>query len=135
MLPIKYMATLQPNFAHFPRFAVDKRLSGIRLNNPHWSADELRRELQLAEAAAHVSVNPNGTSTAVPLYFDVKGWQLRVIETHHNDRYLDITLNHPIQVNTPTMVIFKAGADSALLERLEDGGRRLIFRPACSGRL
>lgn len=117
MLPIEFLATLQPNFPHFSRFAQDSRLGGIRLNNPHWTADELRRELQLA-----ASYKPT-----VPLYFDVKGWQLRVIETHFNESYLDITLNHPIQVKTPTMVIFKAGADGALLERIEEDGRRLIF--------
>lgn len=118
MLPINYMVTLQPNFPHFARFAQDDRLSGIRLNNPHWTSSELRDEIRSA----------NSFHPTVPLYFDVKGWQLRVIETHFNSRYLDITLNHPIQVETPTMVIFKAGADSALLERLEEGGRRLIFR-------
>ncbi len=118
MLPIEFLATLQPSFAHFARFAKDSRLGGIRLNNPHWTAEELRRELQLA-----ASFMPE-----VPLFFDVKGWQLRVIETHFNERYLDITLNHPIRVKTPTMVVFKAGADSALLERIEEDGRRLIFR-------
>ena len=118
MLPLEYLATLQPNFSHFPRFAQDRRLGGIRLNNPHWTPDELRSELEYA-----FKLEP-----AVPLYFDVKGWQMRVIETYPNDRYLDIRINHPIQVETPTMVIFKAGADSALLERIEEGGSRLIFR-------
>ena len=118
MLDLDLLVTLQPNFQHFPRFAKDNRLSGIRLNNPHWTVEELKSEL--AHAAA--------LKASVPLYFDVKGWQLRVIETHHNDKYLDITLNHPIQVKTPTPVIFKAGADGALLERVEEGGRRLIFR-------
>lgn len=118
MLHMELMATLQPAFSHFGKFATDWRLSGIRLNNPHWTPDELREELALAK-----SLNPT-----VPLYFDVKGWQLRVVETHFNERYLDVTLNHAIDVETPTMVIFKAGADSALLERIEEGGRRLIFR-------
>lgn len=118
MLPIEYMVTLQPNFPHFSRFARDERLSGIRLNNPHWTADELRGELRRAALG----------KPTVPFYFDVKGWQLRVIETHPNEEYLDISINHPIKVETPTMVIFKAGADSALLERVEDDGHRLIFR-------
>lgn len=118
MLPMELMVTLQPNFPHFPKCARDKRLGGIRLNNPHWSADELKQELEQSAAL----------KPTVQLYFDVKGWQLRVEETHFNEHYLDITLNHPIQVETPTMVIFKAGADSALLESLQEGGRRLIFR-------
>jgi len=118
LLPIEWLVTLQPNFLHFRRFARDPRLGGIRLNNPHWTPDELREELIFA----------NSVQPTVPLYFDVKGWQLRVIEHHPNDRYLDITLNHPIQVETPTVVIFKAGADRALLERVEEGGTRLIFR-------
>ncbi len=118
MLPIQIMATLQPNFRHFARFAHDTRLAGIRLNNPHWTPGELASELDRAAAL----------NATMPLYFDVKGWQLRVIETHHNDEYLDITLNHPISVEVPTTVVFKAGADEALLERVEEGGRRLIFR-------
>lgn len=118
MLSLEFLATLQPNFPHFRRFARDNRLGGIRLNNPHWTPEELKSELAAAKAL----------KPSVPLYFDVKGWQLRVIETHVNDHYLDITLNHPISVDLPTVVIFKAGADSALLERIEEGGRRLIFR-------
>lgn len=118
MLNMKQLVTIQPNFPHFARFSKDSRLAGIRLNNPHWTAEELKAELELCKKY----------NSSVPMYFDVKGWQLRVIETHPNDKYLDITLNHPISVKTPTMVIFKAGADSALLERIEEGGRRLIFR-------
>jgi len=118
MLPIEFLATLQPNFTHFARFARDPRLSGIRLNNPHWTATELQEELKLAAAA-----NPTTS-----LHFDVKGWQLRVMEAHPNDEYLDISINHPIKVDTPVGVIFKAGADGALLDRVEEGGHRLIFQ-------
>jgi len=117
MRPFECMVTLQPNFLHFGRFARDRRLGGVRLNNPHWTPEELRKELEIAAAD-----NPT-----VPIYFDIKGWQLRVVETHPSDDYLDITLNHPIEVDTPVTVVFKAGADSALLVRLEEGGRRLIF--------
>jgi pyruvate kinase len=115
MISFDLLATLQPNFAHFPKFANDSQLAGVRLNNPHWTPDELRAELDLASNAT------------VPLYFDVKGWQLRVIKVHPNDQYLDIELNHPIRVPTPTTVIFKAGGDSARLLRIEEDGRRLIF--------
>lgn len=116
MINFELLATLQPNFPHFRRFGDDERLAGIRLNNPHWTPSELQSELTVASTAT------------VPLYFDVKGWQLRVIKVHPNDEYLDIELNHPIDVPTPTPVIFKAGADGALLLRIEEGGRRLIFR-------
>ena len=64
----------------------------------------------------------------VPLWFDVKGRQLRVTEVFENDKYLDLRLNHPIQVDTPTVVLFKAGCDHAVLERVEEDGHRLIFR-------
>jgi hypothetical protein len=118
MVDIKLLATLQPAFTHFSRFSRDERLSGIRLNNPQWSPTELGLLLQ----------SPSITEAQVPLYFDVKGWQLRVTELHRNDEFLDITINHPIKVDTPTPVHFKAGADRALLERVEQDGRRLIFR-------
>ncbi len=62
-----------------------------------------------------------------PLYYDIKGRQLRVTEVYPNDEYLDIRINHPIQVDTPTMVLFKAGADHALMREVCDGGYRLKF--------
>lgn len=112
------MVTLWPSFPHFTKFATDPRLSGIRLNSAMMSSSELDKELAIIEA----------TPDPVPLWFDVKGRQPRVVEVHPNPKYLDITLNHPIKVQTPVPVLFKAGADGALLERVEDGGRRLIFR-------
>lgn len=112
------LATLQPTFPHWNRFANDDRLSGIRLNNPRWTPAELEVVLE----------NSNVKDADVPIYFDVKGWQIRVTEVHPNDAYLDLTINHPIRVETPTEVFLKAGADRAVLERIEDGGRRLIFR-------
>jgi pyruvate kinase len=63
----------------------------------------------------------------VPLYFDVKGRQLRITEVFKNPNYLDIRLNHPIQVDTPTPVLFKAGADVALLKSVSEDGYRLEF--------
>ena len=48
----------------------------------------------------------------VPLWFDVKGRQLRVVEALDNPDYLDLRMNHPIKVDTPTVVLLKAGADS-----------------------
>jgi len=112
------MVTLWPSFPHFADFAADTRLGGIRLNSAMMSSSELDHELAIIKA----------TPDPVPLWFDIKGRQPRVVEVHENDSYLDITLNHPIRVKTPTPVLFKAGADSALLERVEGDGSRLIFR-------
>lgn len=112
------LATLQPTFPHFHRFSNDERLCGIRLNNPRWTPVELEATLGSLQAQ----------HSRVPIYFDVKGWQLRVTEVHQNEACLDLTINHPIRVETPTEVFLKAGADRAVLERIEDDGRRLIFR-------
>lgn len=114
------MATLWPSFPHFRRFCQDSRLSGgIRLNSAMLAPTDIDRELTLLNAAR----------PEVPFYFDVKGRQMRVLDVDlDNKQYLDLTLNHAIKVKTPVPVLFKAGADSALLERVEDGGRRLIFR-------
>lgn len=115
---LELMATLWPSFPHFPRFAKDLRLSaGIRLNSAMMSNPELEKEIQTI----------NSLDIKVPLFFDVKGRQLRITEVHFNPKYLDITLNHPISVETPTMVLFKAGEDRALLDRVIEDGRRLIF--------
>lgn len=111
------MVTLWPSFPHFPRFARDSRLAGIRLNSAMMTNPELDHELALAAA----------TGGGIPLHFDVKGRQPRVVEVHPNDDHLDLTLNHAIEVETPVPVLFKAGADHAVLHHLEDGGRRLVF--------
>jgi hypothetical protein len=118
MKDFSLLATLQPAMPHFKRFANDERLRGIRLNNPRWTPAELATTLG----------DPTVQNAQVPIYFDVKGWQLRVTKVHPNDAYLDLTINHPIRVETPTEVFLKAGADRAVLERIEDDGSRLIFR-------
>ena len=117
MPELKLLTTLWPSFPHFDRFSRDERLAGIRLNSAMISTAEL--ETELAAIASH-----NG----VPLWFDIKGRQLRVAEVIPNTKYLDIRLNHPIHVKTPTPVLFKAGADDAELDHLEEDGARLIFR-------
>lgn len=114
----KLMVTLWPSFPHFPRFAEDGRLSGIRLNSAKIEAVDLDRELALLRKLP----------VSVPLYFDIKGRQLRITHVYPNSNYLDMVINHPISVITPTPVLFKAGADHALLEKVVEGGRRLIFR-------
>jgi len=116
MEPLKLQVTLWPSFPHFPRFAKDKRLQGIRLNSAMIDVKELEMELE--------GIDP--TKAPVPLYFDIKGRQLRIHEVIPNDKRLEFVLNHPIEVETPVMVLFKAGADGALLEEVKDG-RHLIF--------
>ncbi len=117
MNAIELMVTLWPSFPHFPRFANDRRLGGIRLNSAMMSSPELDRELATISELA----------PANPLWYDIKGRQMRVAEVIPNAHHLEVVLNHPISVKTPTVVLFKAGADFALLKRIEDGGRRLIF--------
>src|SRR5271168_1558927 len=95
------LVTLWPSFPHFKRFAYDTRIDGIRLNSAMMGNPELDKELELIEQMP-------GTC---PLFFDIKGRQLRVTEVIPNQKYLDIRLNHPIEVKTPGVVLFKAGAD------------------------
>lgn len=114
---LEFLVTLWPTFPHFRRFALDNRLSGVRLNSAMIKVDELNNELDVANAAVG----------HVPLYFDIKGRQLRVTETLPCKDHLELKLNHPISVDTPTMVLFKAAADRALLEKVVDGNH-LIFR-------
>jgi hypothetical protein len=112
------MVTLWPSFVHFARFATDQRLSGIRLNSAMTRASELDAEFELAAK----------TPDALPLWFDIKSRQMRIAEVDPRTDHLEIILNHAISVKTPTPVLFKAGADDALLEEVKDGGRHLVFR-------
>lgn len=112
------LVTLWPSFPHFTDFADDERLAGIRLNSAMTSSVELESEIALID-----KLQPT-----IPLYFDVKGRQLRITQCNENPVNLDLMLNHPIRVRTPTPVLFKAGAASLLLERTAEDGRRLIFR-------
>lgn len=110
-------ATLWPSFPHFDFFANDSRLSGIRLNSAMIDNAELDIELE------KIRNNP----PANPLWFDIKGRQLRITDVHFNHEYLDINVNHRISVPTPARVLFKAGADEAQLVAIEEDGKRLIF--------
>ncbi len=117
MQDINLSVTLWPSFPHFPRFARDKRIAAIRLNSAQMSVPELDQEL---EKIASMDIE-------TPLYYDIKGRQLRVTEWIKNDNFLDIRLNHAIEVDTPTPVLFKAGADVALLHKVLEDGKRLQF--------
>jgi len=108
--------TLWPTFPHFRRFAVDYRLAGIRLNSAMIHTHELDNELEIAKTV----------DDAVPLFFDIKGKQLRVTEVMPYNDHLELTLNHPISVQTPVPVLFKGGEDYALCLEVVDGNH-LVF--------
>lgn len=111
------LVTAWPSFAHFPRFARDKRVSAIRLNSAMMSNPDVEKELETIAKLGKTC----------PLYFDVKGRQPRIVEVLDNDDHLDLRLNHPVDVRTPCAVLFKGGADVAELHHLEEDGQRLVF--------
>ena len=115
MSNIEIMATLWPDMPHYEKFASHRLISGIRLNTEMADEKRLVDEMDLAVANSH------GTR----LYFDVKGRQLRITKVYKN-QHLELDVNHPIQVPTPTEVLFKAGVDFALLKEIKDG-THLIF--------
>jgi pyruvate kinase len=117
MSEINLSVTLWPSFPHFNKFVYDKRIESIRLNSAMMDMVELDQELT---KIGKMDIDK-------PLYYDIKGRQLRITEVFPNDEYLDIRLNHPIQVDTPTIVLFKAGADNALLKEISEDGTRLKF--------
>jgi pyruvate kinase len=117
MSDINLSVTLWPSFPHFDGFAKDDRISSIRLNSAMMNIVELDKELEKIKKV----------DITMPLYYDIKGRQLRITEVIPNNDYLDIRINHPIQVDTPTPVLFKAGADVALLHEVLEDGFRLKF--------
>lgn len=116
MVP-ELLVTMSPSFGHFQRFAADKRVSGIRFNTAMTALDELDKEL-----AALAKVD-----TATPVFYDVKSRQIRIIDIESKSGNLVLTINHPIEVETPCEVLFKAGADVALLDSVSAGGQILTF--------
>lgn len=111
----KLQVTLWPTFPHFHRFVQDQRLEGIRMNSAMIKAADLDKEI--AEAKSLLGI---------PLWFDVKGRQLRVTEAIIDPDHLEIRLNHKIECKTPTPVWFKGGEDIAKLVEIRDGNH-LIF--------
>ncbi len=108
--------TIWPTFPHFERFAEDYRLSGLRLNSAMLNAKELPDELKPI----------NLIKDPLPLYFDIKGRQLRIKEIIPNNENLELILNHSISVITPTVVLFKGGEDYSILKEIKNGNH-LIF--------
>jgi len=125
---IEIMATLWPEMPHYKYFAADPRIAGIRLNTAKASVDTI-------DALTKQAVDE---SFDTPIYFDVKGRQLRVESVEPNEDHLELDLNHPIEVNTPCVVLFKGGTDPAMLINVDgtrlvfDGGPRLMVTPGDS---
>lgn len=118
MKNLEFFVTLWPTFPHFGKFVHDSRLAGIRLNSAMVKGNVLNNELDVAK-----KYNPR-----VPLWFDIKGRQMRVHEAIYHPDNLELVLNHAISVKTPTDVLFKAGEDIARLREVKDG-THLIFEP------
>jgi pyruvate kinase len=113
------MVTLWPTFPHFERFVNDPRLSGVRMNTAKISVDQLQQDLTIF---SHDAV-------PLPLWFDIKGRQLRIAELVPNlGKPPDVILNHPILVDTPTEILFKAGNDHAEIESILKDGKCLKLR-------
>lgn len=109
--------TMWPDMPHYEYFAAKHPLvKGVRLNTAMASTVEMPSVLKRA-------VN---TRNSAPIYLDIKGRQLRITHVDPNEDHLEIDINHPIEVETPCPVLFKAGADGALLVGVK-GGTRLIF--------
>lgn len=104
--------TLWPSFGHFDQFSQFEDMEGIRLNSAMTSPEQLKKEISIL----------NARPSKVPLWFDVKARQLRVVETIPDPNYLIIRINHPIGVELPTNIIFKGGEDPAILGSIEEDG-------------
>lgn len=113
---VEIMATLWPDMPHYEYFARHPWLNGIRLNTAMANVETLPELLDFA--VAH--------SFGTPLYFDVKGRQIRITKVYSNTENLELDINHPISLETPTVVLTKAGADSAVLNKVTDG-THLVF--------
>ncbi len=108
---VKLHATLWPAFPHFNRFAGSD-LDGIRLNSAMMAASEIDDQFVVRKEAA-----------SVPLWFDIKGMQLRIKEIVCDEScdHLEFILNRPVKCNTPTTVFFKAGEDCAKVKEIKNG--------------
>jgi len=115
---LQLFVTLSPSMPHFLRFSRDERIAGIRINSAMMYADEVEGEMKIVQAVREWSR---------PLFFDVKARQLRITKVNPVADHLEVRINHPIEVETPTPVLFKAGEDSALLVDVLDKDY-LVFR-------
>jgi hypothetical protein len=108
--PVNFHVTLWPAFGHFPRFARDPRLQGIRLNSAMMKASEI--DDNFVRRAGNAKV---------PMWFDIKGMQLRIREVILKDDHYEFILNRPIQTKLPCPVWFKAGEDAGLCTEIKNG--------------
>lgn len=115
--PINFHVTLWPAFDHFPRFAADPRLQGIRLNSAMMKASEIDEKFLRRSNRA-----------TVPLYFDIKGMQMRIKEVLPHTSHLEFVLNRPVKVKTPCTVWFKAGEDAAKCVEIRNGTHFIFER-------
>ena len=124
MRKVRLLATLTPSMPHFNRFATDERLSGIRINSAMMELDELDNEFSAVEriyAKKHV-----------PLFYDIKGRQLRIREVFPKTDHIELKLNHNISVSDDVPVLFKGGEDMAVLSHIAtncDNEQTLVFHP------
>lgn len=105
--------TLWPSFDHFPKFARHPDVQGIRLNSAMISAAEIDGKFEHRASRA-----------TVPLWFDVKGMQMRIKEVvcDHTTDHLEFVLNRPVYVpKTPFPVYFKGGEDAAKCVEVVEG--------------
>lgn len=111
-VPPALHVTLWPAFDHFPKFASDRRIQGIRLNSAMMEASEIDTQFQQRAGDADV-----------PLWFDIKGMQLRIREVvcDHTKDHLEFILNRPVEVKTPFIVDFKSGEDAARCVEIRNG--------------
>lgn len=110
--------TCVPSDPHFSEFCVHPGIAGIRMNGL------LFRSSDLADQISRIP-----TKTTVPLWFDAKGRQLRVEEAIYYKDHLELVMNHGIKgLSLPHPIIFKAGEDWAMVEKITDENKRLILR-------
>lgn len=118
---IQVLATLWPGFDHFNEFASNERLSGVRINPAMITPDQLSHELSGLDVPG----------ADVPLWYDVKGRQLRVVESERVGDHIELVMNHPLSLSlndeSSRTVLLKAGGDIARIERVTQGGRRIVL--------
>lgn len=112
MVTANLHVTLWPAFDHFHRFSNDGRLQGIRLNSAMMEAAEIDEDF-----CKRVELS------TVPLWFDVKGMQLRIKEVVCGPAcdHLEFILHRPVQTKTPCPIWFKAGEDCGKCIEIRNG--------------
>lgn len=121
MKDLDLLITLSPSMPHFSRFSIDNRINGIRINSAMMELDELDNEFKFIKDSL----------SSVPLWYDIKGRQLRIRQVGKKTDKLRIILNHKIEIETPIVVLFKGGNDHAVLEEVvetSDGKQVLTFK-------